>query len=391
MSESALNAFAAAGGSSPRKAEAVHFPIDWRLTGLGRARKAVLLFLLWTAFGLCQAVPSLLTGFTPPEFAGTIIQAWCWALLTPAILFVDRKLTSPQRSVIQLSLAHLVLSVPFSLAYVYISSLVEYPYTAIWWNPLKQPEYVKYYFLGGWTAYMTFVAALQTFKFYNRLLTSQVDLERVEKGLIEARLNALRLQLEPHFLFNTLNTISSEVVANPELAREVIEDLGALLRGSLDCQDSTEITLARELALLDHYLAIQKRRFGKRIKIKIDVDPETLTSRVPSMLLQPLVENAIRHGIEPRLTGGTVKIAAAPAGDELAITVADDGVGLPPKWQMENCSGLGLRVTCERLETLYESSGHFSFSVSGRKGGGTQVAIRIPLNRPGGETLGTAA
>jgi two-component system, LytTR family, sensor kinase len=369
----------------------VHFPIDWRLTGLGRARKAVLLFLLWTAFGLCQAVPGLLGGLGLPEFAGTMIQAWCWALLTPAILFADRKLTSPQRSVIKLSLAHLVLSVPFTFAYVYISSLVEYPYAAIWWNPLKSPEYVKYYFLGGWTAYMAFVAALQTLKFYNRLMTSQVDLERVEKGLIEARLNALRLQLEPHFLFNTLNTISSEVVANPELAREVIEDLGALLRGSLDCQDSTEITLAKELALLDHYLAIQKRRFGKRIKIKVDVDPETLTSRVPSMLLQPLVENAIRHGIEPRLTGGTVKIAAAPAGDELAITVADDGVGLPPKWQMENCSGLGLRVTCERLETLYASSGHFSFSVSRRKGGGTQVAIRIPLNRPGGETLGTAA
>jgi sensor histidine kinase YesM len=350
-----------------------------------------LLFLLWTAFGLCQAVPGLLTGFNPPEVAGTMIQAWCWALLTPAILFADRKLTSAQRGVVQLSLAHLVLSVPFTLAYIYISSILEYPIAAITWNPLKVPEYVKYYFLGGWTAYMTFVAALQTFKFYNRLMTSQVELERVEKGFIEARLNVLRLQLEPHFLFNTLNTISSEVVANPELAREVIEDLGALLRGSLDCQDSTEIPLAKELALLDHYLAIQKRRFGKRIKIEIDVDPQVLSTRVPSMLLQPLVENAMRHGIEPRLSGGRIEIAAAPAGDELAITVADDGVGLPPQWQMEKCSGLGLRVTCERLETLYASSGHFSFSVSRRKGGGTKVAIRIPLNQPGGETVGTAA
>lgn len=392
MSESALNAFAAAGGSPPRKAlDAVHFRINWRLSELGRGRKAILLFLLWTAFGLCQAVPGLLTGFSTPEFAGTMIQAWCWALLTPAILFADRKLTSAQRGVVQLSLAHLVLSVPFTFAYIGMSSVAEYPFASISWNPFKNPGYVKYYFLGGWTAYMTFVAALQTFKFYNRLMTSQVELERVEKRFIEARLNALRLQLEPHFLFNTLNTISSEVVANPQLAREVIEDLGALLRGSLDCQDSTEIPLAKELALLDHYLAIQKRRFGKRIKIKMDVDPETLTSRVPSMLLQPLVENAIRHGIEPRLTGGTITVAAAPAGDELAITVADDGIGLPPKWRMENCSGLGLRVTCERLETLYASSGHFSFSVSRRKGGGTEVAIRIPLNEPGGETVGNAA
>ena len=238
---------------------------------------------------------------------------------------------------------------------------------------------------------MAFVAFVQALRYYGRFMGSQLQLERVEKRLIEARLNALRLQLEPHFLFNTLNTISSEVVANPELAREVIEDLGALLRGSLDCQDSTEIPLAKELGLLDHYLAIQKRRFGKRIKIKVDVDPATLSTPVPSMLLQPLVENSIRHGIEPRLSGGTVTIAAVPDGKELAINVSDDGVGLPPQWQMESCEGLGLRVTCERLETLYAHTGHFSFSVSRRKGGGTDVAIRIPFRQPGGEIVGTAA
>ena len=389
MSESAPNAFVAAGGSPPRKAlDAVHFPISWRLTELGRARKAILLFLLWTAFGLCQAVPGLLTGFSRPEFAGTMIQAWCWALLTPTILFVDRKLTSLQRGVIQLSLAHLVLSVPFSFAYVYMSSLVEYPYTAIWWNPLKQPEYVKYYFLGGWTAYMTFVAALQTFKFYNRLMTSQVELERVEKRLLESNLNALRLQLEPHFLFNTLNAISSEVVADPELAREMIEDLGTLLRRSLDCQGTTEITLAQELALLDHYLAIQKLRFGDKMNIQIEADPAMLSTLVPSMLLQPIVENAIRHGLEGRLAGGMVAVKARHIDGDLEIEVADDGVGLPAGWNMEACTGLGVRVTRERLDALYGDHGSTRFTMSRRKGGGTKVTINIPLHTVGADSVG---
>jgi LytS/YehU family sensor histidine kinase len=317
-----------------------------------------------------------------------MIQAWCWALLTPAILLVDKQLTSPQRGVIKLSLAHVVLSVPFTFAYVYISSLVEYPYAAIWWNPLKSPEYVKYYFLGGWTAYMTFVAALQTFKFYNRLMTSQLELERVEKRLIEAHLNALRLQLEPHFLFNTLNSISSEVVADPALAREMIEDLGALLRGSLDCQGRTEITLAEELALLDRYLAIQKLRFGDRIDIKIDADGATLAVLVPSMLLQPIVENAIRHGLEGRVTGGLVVVKARHFGGVVEIEVADDGVGLPARWNMETSGGLGVRVTRERLEALYGGSCNPCFRMSRRRGGGTKVTIRIPVHPIGADGNG---
>src|SRR5206468_3638425 len=132
----------------------------------------------------------------------------------------------------------------------------------------------------------------------NRSLTGQLQLERVEKSLIESRLNALRLHLEPHFLFNALNAISAELGARPELARSMIGDLGALLRRSLDCKDSAEITLGQELALLEHYLSIQRVRFGERLAIEIEVEPDLLSLMVPSMLLQPLVENAIRHGIE---------------------------------------------------------------------------------------------
>ena len=357
----------------------------------GRWGRVALVVSIWTVFGLFQAVPNALSGFSWSSFAGKMIEAWCWAALTPAMLWIDRRLAMRRPSVLRILLTQFGLGIVFATAQTCLAAVVEYPIAEIWWSPIRSPDYFTFYFLGGWTTYVAFIGIVQALRYSSQFMTTQLALERVEKRLIEARLNALRSQLEPHFLFNTLNTISSEVVANPDLARDMIEDLGALLRGSLDCQDSTEITLAKELALLDHYIAIQKLRFGKRVKIKIDVDPEALSTGVPSMLLQPLVENAIRHGIEPKLSGGIVKITAAPVGDGLVVKVTDDGVGLPPNWKMEECDGLGVRVTRERLETLYSGTGHFSFSISRRKGGGTEVAIRIPLHQPGGDTVATAA
>ena len=354
-------------------------------------RSSVLVVLLWTSVGLFQAAPDALNGFQWQSFAGKIIEGWCWALLTPVILLIDRRLTSSQQSVVRLTLAHLLLSVPFSLAHTYLSGIVEYPIAEIWWSPIRNPDYAVFYFLGNWMTYAAFVGALQALKFYNRFMTSQVELERVERRLLESRLNALRLQLEPHFLFNTLNAISSELSVSPALAREMIEDLGALLRRSLDCQDRAEITLAQELALLDHYLSIQRLRFGKRLEIRTEVDPAVLSAMVPSMLLQPLVENAIRHGIEGRLAGGIVALSARQAGEFLQIDVADDGVGLPRNWRMDACTGLGVRVTRERLDALYAARNGANFTICRRKGGGTQVTIRIPLRSIGDEADATAA
>jgi LytS/YehU family sensor histidine kinase len=204
-------------------------------------------------------------------------------------------------------------------------------------------------------------------------------LGRVEKNLLEWRLNALRLHLEPHFLFNTLNAISSEVGTNPALARNMIGDLAALLRRSLDCKDTSEIPLAQELALLEHYISIQRIRFGDRIRINLDIEPEALSAMVPSMLLQPLVENAIRHGLEDRLSGGSIDILARRVAGQLHIEVLDDGVGLPANWRKETASGLGIRVTCERLAALYPDLAEQALTIQPRPGGGTAVAICLPL------------
>jgi len=232
-------------------------------------------------------------------------------------------------------------------------------------------------FLWNWLIYWVIVGAWQAYQYYRRYLSSELRRERLERQFSEARLNALRMQLDPHFLFNALNTISSQLERDPRLAREMIEHLGDLLRLSLDSKDRQEVPLAEEMAFLAHYLAIQKIRFGDNLRVEIRVDPEVKYASVPSLFVQPLVENAIRHGISRRASGGKITVSAGKAGDQLEIRVLDDGVGLPPGWELETSSGLGLSVTRERIAGLHNGLSHFS--VLNRAEGGTEVRIVLPL------------
>jgi LytS/YehU family sensor histidine kinase len=186
------------------------------------------------------------------------------------------------------------------------------------------------------------------------------------------------MQLDPHFLFNALNTISSQVERDPRLARTMIEHLGDLLRLSLDARDRQEIPLAEELAFLDHYIAIQKIRFAENLRIEIQIAPEVKYALVPCLIVQPLVENAIRHGISQRASCGTVTVTAERDRNQVKIRVLDDGVGLPPGWALEESSGTGLSVTRERILGLHPN-GNSRFSVRAREGGGTEVEISLPL------------
>ena len=191
------------------------------------------------------------------------------------------------------------------------------------------------------------------------------------------------MQLDPHFLFNALNTISSQVERDPKLTRRMIEHLGDLLRLSLESKDKQEVPLAEEMEFLAPYLEIQKIRFGEKLKIEIQIEPEVQNAIVPSLMLQPLVENAIRHGISPRATGGTVILLAERVDDRLEISVRDDGVGLPPGWRLESSAGLGLSVTRERVKSLYPN-GESSFAVRPLKNG-VEVDIFLPLRVQGGD------
>jgi LytS/YehU family sensor histidine kinase len=187
------------------------------------------------------------------------------------------------------------------------------------------------------------------------------------------------MQLDPHFLFNALNTISSHVERDPKLTRKMIEHLGDLLRMSLESKDRREVPLAEEMAFLDHYLAIQKIRFGDKLTVKIDVAPEVRYAAVPSLIIQPLVENAIRHGLSRRASGGMVTVSAEKVDGRLEIRVKDDGVGLPPGWTLEVSAGLGLAVTRERIAGLHPN-GEARFAIRNRMEGGTEAEISLPLH-----------
>jgi len=346
--------------------------------------KGAVIVLIWTVIGLFLALPDQLRGFKWPDFIAKLIESWAWALLTPLILYVDHKLARFDPQPLLHAGTLLLLTVPLSIVHVYLTAVLLYPNAAIWWSPLRTPEFITYYFLGGWLTCFAIIGMLQAFRYYRSFLAGQVELERVETRLLRSHLNTLRMQLEPHFLFNALNAISSEVVSNPELARDMIEDLGALLRLSLDYKDNLEIPLADEIDLLKHYLAIQRIRFGDRIEIEISIPSDLMTVPVPCLLLQPIVENAIRHGISQRISGGQVVVVARRVGDVVEILVQDDGVGLPPRWQPGTSKGLGVRVTRERLVGLYPGIAD-TFEIRNRASGGTEVIMRVPRRTVGAE------
>jgi two-component system LytT family sensor kinase len=211
-------------------------------------------------------------------------------------------------------------------------------------------------------------------------LRIELKLEEQKRLLLEARLDALQRQINPHFLFNTLNSISSLVRMKPELAREMTVKLANILRALLKDHD-TYVPLHEELEFTDDYLDIEVVRFGAKLRVEKEIDPRTLDVLVPSILLQPLIENSIKHGLEPRLHGGTVTLRSRLEGDRVTIEVADDGVGVgnkPASALPRTGAGIGMKNVQERLEVLYGNQARFT--VVSSPGRGTLVSIEIPAN-----------
>jgi len=215
-------------------------------------------------------------------------------------------------------------------------------------------------------------------------------LEEQSRLLLEARLDALQRQINPHFLFNTLNSIASLVRFRPEQARELIVKLASILRVLL--QDREDLMQLRdELQFADDYLDIEVARFGtEKLHVVKDIAPDTLDLLVPTMLLQPLIENSIKHGLEPRMAGGTIVLSSRLQADKLVITVEDDGVGMPaePRLFEDDSSmrrnrllragtGIGMRNVRERMQVLCGPDS--GFEILSRPGRGTRVVLTIPL------------
>lgn len=342
--------------------------------------------LLWSTLGVLFALPNLSSNNWSRALLGSLAQWWSWGLVSLLIFWIDARLPFKNNQLGMRILAHLLASVVLTIFYFYVLIAMRAFLGLSAWNMLIDPRFLPTVFhesfLWSWVVYWVIFGARQTLRYYEHYLASELKLEQMERSFSQARLNALRMQLDPHFLFNALNTISSQVEPSPRLARNMIEHLGDLLRLSLDARDRQEIPLAEELAFLDHYVAIQKIRFAETLRIEIEVMPEVKYALVPCLILQPLVENAIRHGISRRASGGTVKVRAQRGSNQLEIRVADDGVGLAPEWTLERSSGMGLSVTRERILGLYPD-GDSRFSIQPRIGGGTEVEISLPLRFAG--------
>lgn len=347
-----------------------------------RAGQVLLVALGATAIGVLFSLDMVTNMGWKKSLEQGLSQFWAWGLLLPLIVAIDRRLPFGTKDIGRRMGAHVFFSLLVTAVYLYVFFFLQALVGVATWGALR-PSQVFSLAQAGWyiwslIVYWSIVGVVQAVRYRQQYLGSELRLERMERSLAEARLNALRMQLDPHFLFNALNTISSHVERNPKLTRRMIEHLGDLLRMSLECKDRQEVPLSEELAFLEHYLEIQRIRFGNHLHVRLEIDPAVRFASVPSLLLQPLVENAIRHGISRRGAGGTVTVVARGDGDRLKVRVLDDGLGLPDGWTLESSAGLGLSVTRERIAGLYPN-GDSSFAVRPRIEGGTAVEIELPL------------
>jgi signal transduction histidine kinase len=337
----------------------------------------------WTFLALLftpQTYLSNLRAPTPLTWAqalvATLLLFYVWAALTPFVLWLGGKFALERPRLLRNLLIHLVLSVPVSLGHILILQNINAIVLA--WARSYQPPLPFLALLVGLGAtnimvYWGIIAVSQAVNYFRKY-------QEREFRLAQAQLQALRMQLHPHFLFNTLNAIAELVHSDPESADRSIVSLSELLRFSLETEKAQEVTLKKELDFLEKYVEIQRTLMRDRLNVRMNIDPETLDARVPNMLLQPLVENAIKHGISPRSEGGNIEVYARRLDGKLCVEITDDGLGMS---EVEHDNGVGLVNTRKRLKHLYGAA--HAFNLSSFPGRGVTIRISIPFREPSKE------
>ena len=300
-----------------------------------------------------------------------------WLLLVPAITAVDRRLPIARDVLYLRLLVHVPLSLLATWAFAHVHAIIGRILQAPIDPGLLSGSPVSAFHRFNWLVYWVIIGWYVASDYQDQIRDRKVRTAELERLLAQSRLDTLRTQLHPHFLFNALNAISANVESAPRTARWMLEQLGDLLRLALDHAEDQEIPLQRELAFVDRYMKLQKVRYEDRLDVVLDVDPLALQALVPTFILQPLLENAIRHGIATRSAPGQIEIQAWCEGEVLHLAVRDDGPGLSANWDIERGAGVGLSNTRERLKRLYGD--RQSFQIAGVPGAGVQVDLRFPL------------
>jgi two-component system LytT family sensor kinase len=313
--------------------------------------------------------------------AQSLLAAYIWAAMTPAVVALARR-SLPTRTHWAAPLSRL-LAVGLALPVIHCAAY-QLTYPLLMGFPCivpvqlaAVPRLLPIVFPTHFVTYCAIVGATWTL-LYSRL-SRERDLRtsQMKTRVATARLEALKMQLHPHFLFNTLNSILPLVFRDRDAAARTVVRLGDLLRLSLQNESSDLIPLRKELEVLQVYLEIQQTRFQDRLTVRLDVEPETGDALVPNLILQPLVENAIKHGIAARPGAGRVEIRARREAGRLGLRVRDDGPGPVDAARRDGREGVGLRNTRDRLELLYADDHTFSFE--GSPGKGCEVSLSFPL------------
>ncbi len=352
---------------------------------LSRWRIWIYSFVLWTVFALLNAAGScmyfLVAQGTMQNWKGPLLwsftDCYIWALLTPLIYQLCRRYSFHLKSWSRAFAFHIPTGMFFACFGALLTAAVNFafPYTRGHFDSPFRVEVIAL-FLANVTRYTLIVAVMQAVNYYGKYRERELQSSQLEGQLASAQLQALKMQLEPHFIFNVLNSIASLSRSDPGSSERMTLQLAELLRLSLRNIHVQKVPLQRELEFLECYLRIQQTRFCDRLSIHFEIEPEVLEAEVPHLILQPLVENAIRHGISPRLASGRVEVQARRRGSWLALQIVDDGVGLPPGHRERSSTGVGLRNTRARLRQLYGDN--YEFTCENLPEGGCRVRIAVP-------------
>ncbi len=359
-------------------------------------RSALMLWLLVFAAWL---VPALLSGFNtyvqnrlegrPPDWRWVIFSSIDWllyAVLTPIVFRLSRRFPLGRVHLTRNIALHVLGALGMCVAWAALGTILRLGIFPPETNgtPLKiWLSFVSWVFTTlpfGVGAYFALVGIQHSFFYFAQARERETHAARLAAQLSDARLGALRMQLNPHFLFNSLNAITVLVRdSNTADASRMLQLLSDVLREVLRTDETHETALSRELEFLERYLAIEQVRFSDRLRPRIDIDPALAHAAVPRFLLQPLVENALRHGIARRADAGRVEVSARRDGDQLILTVRDDGPGFATP---EVGTGVGLSNTRERLAALYK--GNAIFTIANAEGGGAIATVSLPYHEAEG-------
>ena len=361
---------------------------------------AALLFCAWTTYGLLSAWQAhywFSFSKTPMSWADCLrfemTYAWLWALATPLILYITRRFRLERnvwpRSLLVHALVMILLVAITKTLFDLIAMPPESSFRGFTWVKLFRS--IESTADDGGLIYMVIVLIEHSIAYYRRYQQGLVNASHLQTELVQAQLQALRMQLHPHFLFNTLHSISALVHDDPDLAERTIARLSELLRRFLAHSTTHEAPLSEELRILELYLEIERTRFEDRLSVHYDVPAEMNDAIVPSLILQPLVENSIRHGVGKLSRNCWISISAQCYGNTAVLRVADNGPGLDDKSAEPHHTGMGLAITRGRLATLYGPNQ--ALTLTNLPSGGVEARITMPFRKQthGGEERENAA